>query len=699
MQAPRAIAPAPAPPAPVARRTFSRTLDLLAATACAGVVLALLVYGGGIWRQVGGLDLHAHLIPKYEYAARALRELRLPLWNPYEFCGLPLLATMQAAMLYPPVVLPFAVLPPWWALQTVFALHVLIFGIGMLAYLRRHGIGRAAGMVGVLLAAAGYFTEPALAAIDHPNFISCVAWLPVMLLCWEHAVDGRSWRWVGLLGLATGAQWLAGYPDYPMDSAVLLGTIALVDARAPLARRIGMLVAGLALGAVLAAVQLVPVYEGVQQGPRPDQEAVYASFRQLFAFRSTEHLGRVLMLRYGIAGLLLAGLALAYPQRRTVVAWLVALGWTLFALHPPLAVLYDVPPFTWVRMPTGWAHLGPVFLGMLAAAGLAWLWSWRHPVARATALLLAAATVLHGARAILTAPTAPSRRIAPDYALVEQRVARLEPLRVLGGAGPVRFLGLEELASGAALRHELPTPTGYEYSFPPRRVLHLLAYLRLYNLPTLLKRQGLRWMLTKADVAALLGVGVIVVPEREAPAYRRAGFVPVARLPPADVALYRAPLPRVRLVHRVIVVPAGEDELAALVAQASEAATAAVVADGVLDPDRLAPLRRDRTEHARIVVDEPECVVVEVEVASAALLVLMDSYYPGWQATVDGVPANILRVDYAFRGVLVGPGTHRVELRYRPTSLRVGAAVSGAGLLLVGGLLFVRRRDGGPRAP
>jgi uncharacterized membrane protein YfhO len=86
---------------------------------------------------------------------------------------------------------------------------------------------------------------------------------------------------------------------------------------------------------------------------------------------------------------------------------------------------------------------------------------------------------------------------------------------------------------------------------------------------------------------------------------------------------------------------------------------------------------------ARIVSYEPERAVVRARAARRSLVVLTDSWFPGWQATVDGERAPIRRVDHVLRGVVVGPGEHTVEFRYAPASWRAGWIVSLLALLAI----------------
>ncbi|NIO00141.1 MAG: YfhO family protein, partial [Anaerolineae bacterium] len=65
---------------------------------------------------------------------------------------------------------------------------------------------------------------------------------------------------------------------------------------------------------------------------------------------------------------------------------------------------------------------------------------------------------------------------------------------------------------------------------------------------------------------------------------------------------------------------------------------------------------------------KPEEVILRTSLQAPGYVVLSDSWYPGWKATVDGEPTSIERANVAFRAVYVPEGDHIVHLIYRPLS-------------------------------
>ena len=126
-----------------------------------------------------------------------------------------------------------------------------------------------------------------------------------------------------------------------------------------------------------------------------------------------------------------------------------------------------------------------------------------------------------------------------------------------------------------------------------------------------------------------------------------------------------------------------------------------VLGDGTTRVDRFDPSRQAVVESpspvhlgsvpaaaqrsARIISSGGDEVVVDVPAGSPSLLVLTDTYAPGWKATVNGRPAAVLPTDVAFRGVALGAEASRVVFRYRPapSALLCGLPVAGLVGLLV----------------
>ena len=149
-------------------------------------------------------------------------------------------------------------------------------------------------------------------------------------------------------------------------------------------------------------------------------------------------------------------------------------------------------------------------------------------------------------------------------------------------------------------------------------------------------------------------------------------------------------LPRVWLTPRAETV-SSEDAFKRIRGQSEKPFDPKEVALLEAPPNELSSLVGDKLSEdseAQIISYEPNRLIIETKADKPAVLVASEVNYPGWQATVDGQPANIYTADYLLRGVVLAAGTHRVEMKYTAPMARNGAVISIFSLLLIVGLLI-----------
>ncbi|HEV2122165.1 MAG TPA: YfhO family protein, partial [Chloroflexota bacterium] len=117
-------------------------------------------------------------------------------------------------------------------------------------------------------------------------------------------------------------------------------------------------------------------------------------------------------------------------------------------------------------------------------------------------------------------------------------------------------------------------------------------------------------------------------------------------------------------------------------ASAHSIAPPAIPPAGRVDPALNPPLA-----WARIVFDAGSETRIQAFAPSGGFLVLSDSYYPGWQAYVDGERVPLCRANFLFRAVPLSPGAHEVTFRYAPLSFSIGLTLTCLALLASGILL------------
>ena len=89
------------------------------------------------------------------------------------------------------------------------------------------------------------------------------------------------------------------------------------------------------------------------------------------------------------------------------------------------------------------------------------------------------------------------------------------------------------------------------------------------------------------------------------------------------------------------------------------------------------------TAHVEIITNTitAQCIEAEVDAAQSSLLVIAQSYYRSWEATVDGRSVPLWRANHAFQALEIPSGRHTVRITYNDLNFKAGAGLSIATLL------------------
>lgn len=152
-------------------------------------------------------DIPSLLYPWRSFAIDQLRNLKFPLWNPYYFAGMPLLANFQSAV-FSYVNLLFLFLPKALAWSLGVMLSPLLTMMAMYIFLRHKKLGKIPGLLGSLVFSLSGFE---IAWLEYNVHGHTALFLPLLLLAIDKIMEGRNRLWLFLLPLLVAFQIFAGY--------------------------------------------------------------------------------------------------------------------------------------------------------------------------------------------------------------------------------------------------------------------------------------------------------------------------------------------------------------------------------------------------------------------------------------------------------------------------------------------------------
>ncbi len=386
-----------------------------------------------------------------------------PLWNPYIFAGMPLLASIYPGALYPPNWL-FALLSPGAAMHWVVITTYHIAIIGSYFYGRKIGMTRAGALIaGIVFSFGGYM----ISHLGHTSRIAAGAWLPWILLSLENLHLEVRWRWIIGGAAFIALQLFAGEPQMTFYTVLVAGgyfAFSLLAREVPSRARFVAATAAMSVGGLLLSMmQLLPERELLRQSERaaisyeyfsgysfPPRQILTLIFPYFFGGSPTsfgfwgewtagETCGYV-----GLMTLLLSFVALFARGRKPLVWFWTAAGLVALVLalgdYLPFglnALLYRLPVYNLFRASARHLFEFDFSAGVLAGLGVSYL--ARSDRAEALRAFRPAAIIL----IVLVAGTAIAYRFFGSYLVTTTpRPTGAESLLAPEGLFPLVFLVL-----------------------------------------------------------------------------------------------------------------------------------------------------------------------------------------------------------------------------------------------------------------
>jgi hypothetical protein len=689
--------------------TGPRACELAAIAVCVLVAVLVLTPLTLLRELPNAYDTDAFYAPFAAFLHERLSHGDLPLWNPFAFSGQPFAADPQSGVFYPPALVSYGLLAPASGMVVLVTFHYVVATLSSYAFARLSGAGRLGAVyAGLAFGVGGYL----LARAQALGLLTGAAWLAACVAAAQYAATRRGRGASPLILAATLSLSLLGGSQ---QLTLVAATAALVVLVLQLGRRgiaifagAGVVALGLAAVALLPRLELVGLSTASEGVSDPagvgtlgwsDAHIVFGAFGSPAGELAPLYAG-ALMPALALAAVIRRRSAARVPLTLAIVAILWSIGFAGF-LAEPFGPLRSITAHQAVRA------LPLLALALAALAGIA----FGRPGSRPSPWLVAGLGVIV---ALVVEPGVLTDTfwVAPAVAMLILLVllrSRRTPAVVLACALVPAVLAVDLARHDYRQRSPHQPAADWEPSsetFPsaPATARFLLAR-RAVEGPTRFAtladdftlRKQLRWGRSPAHRDLLLGM-----------AGTRYGLEDVAGYDPVQLLAYRdavnasngnpqsdrhflwievGPTRLLReLGVRYYVAQAGHVPRGLTVVLRTPTAT-------VVRDDKALPIARinrpGRTDAARIVVREPDRVVVESPAGPKGRLVLADAPYPGWSVTVDGKPATGRVQHGLFRAVDLPAGRHRVEWRFAPASVKHGLIISLA--TLTAAILYAMR--------
>lgn len=685
-------------------------------------------------------DVAYQILPWFQFQAGEWHHARFPMWDPNIFYGQPLVGQAQPGAAYPLNWLLFLMpLKNGWLREAALHWYLVLirYFAALAAYALARDLGRSQSAS--LLAGCIYALGSYIGITLRPQMLNGAVWTPLVFLFLFRAARAERPLGSALLsGFFLGSGWLAGHHQMNLFVTIAAAsTWVWLSVRHGKPDRRMMTLGAVSLGVALLAsgLQTIPMAEygrlavrwvGSPNDPVAFNETVPYTVHQQYALQPISLLGiflpnvngrsdtflGIVAFSFAVAGLLLA-------WRIPHVRWLgaIGLGGILLALGPNSllhGVAYSLVPLVEkARVPAAAILLFGLAASVLSAYGVDLLYSPEHAAARRSmAWILGGTGALLALLSFILYVAKPASSLLDDRTMITSTVALLAAALAAGSAA-----GLSRRAASAGTvllaLFELGNSTNYNLPnrFDPAQNPYLHRSAEYADLADYVRQRGQAVRVEYDDNEIPFNLGdwygietsngylasvTTNIWTMDIFSPRSKDFFGIryyfAKTPPkpelkqvfqgkSGVKVFESitAYPRVWSVHRVTTfedTTRGRKALrAAMDDPHFDPRQVALVLENVLD--RASPGNcSNAADDVQMPIHMANRLRITAKLSCRGMVLLTDTWFPGWRATVDGKAARIYEAYGGVRGVMVDGGTHVIEMRYRPMSVYFGGGMT-----------------------
>jgi hypothetical protein len=694
-------------------------------------------------------DVVSVIYPLRMLVVDGLRNGELTLWNPHMFAGYPLFANFQIAALSPTMIFYFiSDSITAWSFQIIFQPFLALVFTYLLC--RELGMGKIASVAGSVIFAFSGFN---IIYLEWGAHSMVAAFIPLIILLSLKTYKNRSLTHGAFLSIVLTFQIFSGYPQLVLYTLIAALLFILIYPKRLIKKNLFFVFIFLILGLILSSIQLIPALElffDSQRGVEAIAELdAFLPYQNLVTFIAPDYFGNPATFNYtgmgtynlnagysGVVSLIIAiiGARHSSDKRLIKVLSIIFLGTLIIALKHPLSFFLLENSFHGGQAASATRILvmANLSIALLAATGLESLnkniknaYLYALPV-----LLILIALIIFS---YFKGYSVGLKNLLLPTLMVSLTAINLFIYRVIPKYKNKVTILLVVLIALELFRYgwKFTPMTNRRYVFPETNLTRKLQEDKInrihfsdvipmnmwvpYGLSSLgsydavFPARTAKYIATgnSNDVSSTMSTRFASIDDSRSPLVDIAGINRILSLSSEydeydndleylfkDVNVYvyenKSVLPRFKLFNDWEVVNDDNRQLEMILDNNFDFTNKVVLSDS---PVSEMPSDIDSEASINLIRYSPDEVELKLFTVSGGVLFLSDTYYPGWKVFVDDKEKEIIRANYLFRALEVGPGEKQIRFIYDPLSVRIGMWISGSVFVLLVGIIAYDKKN------